>query len=79
MIGGVRLTFSIEFNEKDKRTYIDKVSEMQEKIIEVIEEMHHNSFMGTGEPILKSEMHDVSKIEISNRNSIYDRVKGRLK
>ena len=52
----VRLTFLIEFNEKDERNYIDKVSEMQEKIIELMEEMNHNPIVGTGAPILKSEM-----------------------
>lgn len=56
MIRGVELTFSIIFDEIDKRTYINKVSEIQNKITDVIKELNHNFIIGSGKPILQSEM-----------------------
>lgn len=56
MIKGVKLSFSINFNEEDKRNYISKVSEIQDKITEMIDKLNHNLIIGTGEPILESEV-----------------------
>lgn len=55
-IGGVKLEFSIEFNENDQRKYIEKVSEIQDRVTDVINELKHNFVFGTGEAILKSEI-----------------------
>lgn len=55
-IGGVKLEFSIEFNENDQRKYIEKVSEIQDRITDVINELNHNFVFGTGNVILKSEI-----------------------
>lgn len=55
-IGGVELEFSIRFNQNDNRKYLDKVIELQDKIADSIEELGHNFIIGTGKPILKSEL-----------------------
>jgi len=55
-ISGVKLEFSIEFNENDQRKYIEKVSEIQDRVTDVINELKHNFVFGTGEAILKSEI-----------------------
>lgn len=55
-IAGVKLEFSIEFNENDQRKYIEKVSEIQDRITDVINELNHNFVFGTGNVILKSEI-----------------------
>lgn len=55
-IGGVKLEFSIEFNENDQRKYIEKVSEIQDRITDVINELNHYFVFGTGNVILKSEI-----------------------
>ena len=55
-IGGVELEFSIRFNQNDNREYLDKVIELQDKIADSIEELGHNFIIGTGKPILKSEL-----------------------
>jgi hypothetical protein len=52
-IGGVELKFSVEFNVKDKRTYIEIVSELQDEIADIIENLGHNFVSGTGKPIKK--------------------------
>lgn len=52
-IKGVKLTFSIEFNKKDKGTYIDKVLEIQDKLSQIIEEeLKHDVIIGLAEPIV---------------------------
>ena len=55
-IGGIELEFSIRFNQNDDREYLDKVSELQDRIADLIEELGHNFIIGTGKPILKSEL-----------------------
>ena len=55
-IGGIELEFSIRFNQNDDREYLDKVTELQDKIIDLIEELGHNFIVGNGKPILKSEL-----------------------
>ena len=55
-IGGVELEFSIRFNQNDDRKYLDKVTELQDKIADSIEELGHSFIIGTGKPILKSEL-----------------------
>lgn len=55
-IGGVELEFSIRFNQNDDRKYLDKVIELQDKIADSIEELGHSFIIGTGKPILKSEL-----------------------
>lgn len=55
-IDGVRLKFSIKFNKDDDREYIEKVAELQDKITDVINELQHNFMIGSGEPIVKSEI-----------------------
>lgn len=51
-ICGVKLIFSIKFNENDQRKYIEKVSEIQDKIDDAIGELKHNFVFGTSEAIL---------------------------
>ena len=53
-IGGIELEFSIRFNQNDDREY--KVTELQDRIADLIEELGHNFIVGTGKPILKSEL-----------------------
>ena len=55
-IGGIKLEFSIKFNQNDDREYLDKVTELQDRIADLIEELGHNFIVGTGKPILKSEL-----------------------
>ena len=55
-IGGIELEFSIRFNQNDDRGYLDKVIELQDEITDLIEELGHNFIIGTGKPILKSEL-----------------------
>ena len=55
-IGGIELEFSIRFNQNDDRGYLDKVIELQDGITDLIEELGHNFIIGTGKPILKSEL-----------------------
>lgn len=55
-IGGIELEFSIRFNQNDDREYLDKVTELQDEIADLIEELGHNFIIGTGKPILKSEL-----------------------
>ena len=55
-IGGTELEFSIRFNQNDDRGYLDKVIELQDEITDLIEELGHNFIIGTGKPILKSEL-----------------------
>ena len=55
-IGGIELEFSIRFNPNDDREYLDKVTELQDKIADLIEELGHNYIVGFGKPILKSAL-----------------------
>ena len=55
-IGGIELEFSIRFNQNDDREYLDKVTELQDEIADLIEELGHNFIVGNGKPILKSEL-----------------------
>lgn len=55
-IGGIELEFSIRFNQNDDREYLDKVTELQDRIADLIEELDHNFIVGIGKPILKSEL-----------------------
>ena len=55
-IGGIELEFSIKFNQNDDREYLDKATELQDRIEDLIEELGHNFIIGTGKPILKSEL-----------------------
>lgn len=55
-IGGIELEFSIRFNQNDDREYLDKVIELQDEIADLIGELGHNFIIGTGKPILKSEL-----------------------
>ena len=55
-IDGIELEFSIKFNQNDDREYLDKVNELQDRIADLIEELGHNFIIGTGKPILKSEL-----------------------
>ena len=55
-IVGIELEFSIRFNQNDDRGYLDKVIELQDEITDLIEELGHNFIIGTGKPILKSEL-----------------------
>lgn len=57
-ISGVELQFSIRFNPNDNREYLHKVTELQDKITDSIEELGHNFVIGTGKPILKTELED---------------------
>lgn len=55
-VRGVKLQFSIRFNSDDSREYLDKVAELQDKIADSIEECGHDFVIGTGRPIMKSEL-----------------------
>ena len=55
-IGGIKLEFSIRFNKNDDKEYLDKVTELQDKIADLIEELGHSFIVVTGKPILKSEL-----------------------
>jgi len=52
-IVGVELSLSINFNEDDKRDYVDKVMELSEKIADTIEDLGHEFVIITGKPCLK--------------------------
>lgn len=55
-ISGIELKFSIRFNQNDDREYLDKATELQDRIEDLIEELGHSFIVGTGKPILKSEL-----------------------
>lgn len=56
-IGGVKLELSIGFDPNDNREYLDKITEIQFKIADLIKELGNNYLIvGTSEPILKSEL-----------------------
>ena len=55
-ISGIELKFSIRFNQNDNREYLDKATELQDRIEDLIEELGHSFIVGTGKPILKSEL-----------------------
>ena len=55
-IGGIELEFSISFNQNDDREYLDKATELQDRIADLIEELGHNFIVGSSKPILKSEL-----------------------
>ena len=55
-IGGIELEFSIRFNQNDDREYLDKATELQDEITDLIEELGNNFIVGIGKPILKSEL-----------------------
>ena len=55
-IGGIELEFSIKFNQNDDREYLDKATELQDRIEDLIEELGHSFIVGSGKPILKSEL-----------------------
>lgn len=57
-IGGIELTYSIRFNLDDNRRYVEIVNELMNKFEAVIDELGHDITIGTGKPILNSELEE---------------------
>lgn len=53
---GFVLTTSIIFNSDDKRSHKEIVTELEDKVLDLIEELGHDVLVGKGKPILKSEV-----------------------